>query len=50
VFSADGDTLLRAWGSQDESDYKFQEHVVLALVDTKLFVIELRSTRVQVFV
>ncbi len=49
VFSADGDTLLRTWGTQGTADGQFQYPTALALVDSKLFVLDCSSARVQVF-
>jgi hypothetical protein len=49
VFSADGDTLLRTWGTQGTADGQFQNPTALALADSKLFVLDYGSARVQVF-
>ncbi len=49
VFSTDGDTLLRTWGTRGSADNQFQCPTALALADFKLFVLEFRSGRVQVF-
>ena len=40
VFSADGDTLLRAWGTQGSADGQFESPTALALADSKLFVLD----------
>ncbi len=50
VFSANGDTLLRTWGTRDSYVLgQFEYPTALALVDSKLFVLERGSRRVQVF-
>ncbi len=49
VFRADGDTLLRTWGTRGTADGQFKYPTALALVDTKLLVLECDSARVQVF-
>ncbi len=49
VFSADGDTLLRTWGTNGTADGQFQAPTALALVNSKLFVLDQGSARVQVF-
>jgi DNA-binding beta-propeller fold protein YncE len=49
VFSADGDTLLRTWGTLGSADGQFHDPTALALVDSKLFVLDQGSARVQVF-
>jgi DNA-binding beta-propeller fold protein YncE len=49
VFSADGDTVLRTWGTQGSADGQFEYPTALALVDSKLFVLDRDSARVQVF-
>ncbi len=49
VFSADGDTLLRSWGTQGSVDGEFRSPTALALVNSKLFVLDRYSARVQVF-
>jgi WD40 repeat protein len=49
VFSADGDTLLRSWGARGSADGRFEYPTALALVDSKLFVLDCYSARVQVF-
>jgi tripartite motif-containing protein 71 len=49
VFSADGDTLLRSWGTHGSADGQFKEPTALALVYSKLFVLDFNSARVQVF-
>jgi DNA-binding beta-propeller fold protein YncE len=51
VFSADGDALLRTWGTQGTADGQFQGPTALALADSKLFVLDYgyHGTRVQVF-
>jgi hypothetical protein len=49
VFSADGDTLLHTWGAQRDADGQFQYPAALALVDSKLFVLDYRRAHVQVF-
>ncbi len=48
LFSADGDTLLRTWGTEGFADGQFEYPSALALVESKLFVLEY-SERVQVF-
>ena len=51
VFSADGRTLLRTWGTKGTADGQFKEPTALALVGNKLFVLDSfhNSARVQVF-
>ncbi len=49
VFSADGDTLLRTWGTKGATGGQFLNPTALALADSKLFVLEYNSARVQVF-
>ncbi len=51
VFSADGDTLLRIWGTRGSADGHFWDPMALALADFKLFVLDYYtySARVQVF-
>ncbi len=49
VFNADDDTLLRTWGTHSFADGQFVFPTALALVDFKLFVLDYRSSRVQVF-
>jgi WD40 repeat protein len=49
VFSADGDALLRTWGSNGSGDGQFQRPTGLALVGSSLFVLEDGGSRVQVF-
>jgi WD40 repeat protein len=49
VFSADGDTLLRTWGTRGFADGQFESPTALALADSKLFVLDECSSRVQVF-
>jgi hypothetical protein len=49
VFSADGDTLLRTWGTSGSADGQFKYPTALALVDSKLFVLDCDGGRVQVF-
>ncbi len=49
MFSANGDTLLRTWGTRGSADGQFAYPVALALVDSKLFVLDWGSARVQVF-
>ncbi len=49
VFSADGDTLLRTWGTRGCADGQFEKPAALELVDSKLFVLNFCSARVQVF-
>jgi DNA-binding beta-propeller fold protein YncE len=46
VFSADGGTLLRAWGTRGSDDGLFHCPTALVLVDSKLFVLD---ARVEVF-
>jgi hypothetical protein len=48
VFSSDGDTLLKSWGSKGCSPAEFQYPVALAVAGPQLFVMD--NTRVQVFV
>ena len=48
VFSADGRTLLRTWGTSGTADGQFSYPTALALVGNQLFVIS-SSSRVQVF-
>lgn len=49
VFSADGCTLLRAWGTYGVADGQFNNPTALALAGNKLFVLDNSSPRVQVF-
>ncbi len=49
VFSADGDRLLHTWGTQGTADGQLNAPIALALVDSKLFVLDHESARVQVF-
>jgi hypothetical protein len=49
VFSADCDTLLRTWSTRGFADGQFEYPTALALVDSKLFVLERNSARVQLF-
>jgi DNA-binding beta-propeller fold protein YncE len=49
VFSGDGRTLLRTWGTEGTADGQFKQPTALALVDNKLFVLDRDSARVQVF-
>jgi hypothetical protein len=49
VLNADGDTLLRTWGTHGSADGQFKLPTALALVDSKLFVLDFNSARVQVF-
>jgi DNA-binding beta-propeller fold protein YncE len=49
VFSADGDTLLRSWGTRGSVDGQFECPTGLALADYKLLVLDCNSARVQVF-
>ena len=49
VFSADGSTLLRSWGSTGSLDGQFQSPTALAVVNFKLFVLDMGGTRVQMF-
>jgi hypothetical protein len=52
VFSADGDTLLRTWGTRGSADGEFEYPTALALmrlIDSKLFVLDCGSGRVQMF-
>ncbi len=49
VFSADGDALLRTWGSRGSADGQFVYPTALALVGSKLFVLDCNYPRVQVF-
>jgi hypothetical protein len=49
VFSPDGYTLLRAWGTHGRADGQFMRPTALALADSKLFVLEYHRARVQVF-
>ncbi len=49
VFSADGDTLLRAWGTCGYVDGQFEYPIAIALVNSKLFVLDRNCSRVQVF-
>ena len=49
VFSADGRTLLRTWGTEGTADGQFRNPTALALVGNKLFVLDCDSPRVQVF-
>ncbi len=49
VFSADGDTLLRTWGTRGSADGQFEYPTALSLVNSKLFVLECKRVRVQVF-
>ena len=47
VFSADGRTLLRTWGTEGTADGQFDYPTALALIGSKLFVLDRK--RVQVF-
>ena len=49
VFSADGRTLLRTWGTQGTADGQFECPTVPALVANNLYVLDCESARVQVF-
>jgi 6-phosphogluconolactonase (cycloisomerase 2 family) len=49
VFCTDGDTLLRTWGSRGSADGQFKYPTALAFADSKLFVLDYYSARVQVF-
>jgi DNA-binding beta-propeller fold protein YncE len=51
VFSGDGRTLLRTWGTHGTADGQFKRPTALALVGNKLFVLDAGSdsVRVQVF-
>ncbi len=49
VFSADGSTLLRSWGTPGSGDGQFAFPTALALVGAKLYVLDGDGTRVQVF-
>ena len=49
VFSTDGRTLLRTWGTEGTTDGQFKRPTALALVGNKLFVLDWNSARVQVF-
>jgi hypothetical protein len=49
VFSADGDALLRTWGTLGSADGQFHYPTALAFADSKLFVLDQSSARVQVF-
>jgi DNA-binding beta-propeller fold protein YncE len=51
VFNADGDTLLRTWGTPGSADGEFRDPIALALVDSRLFVLDGNpdSARVHVF-
>ncbi len=49
VFSTDGDTLLLTWGTNGSADGQFKFPAALALVDSKLFVLDGSGPRVQVF-
>lgn len=49
VFDADGRTLLRAWGSNGAANGQFKSPTALALVNNKLFVLDVYSARIQVF-
>ena len=49
VFSANGHTLLRTWGTEGTADGQFKEPTALALVGNKLFVLDRLSACVQVF-
>ena len=49
VFSVDGRTLLRTWGTEGSADGQFRSPTALALVGRKLFVLDQSSARVQVF-
>lgn len=50
VFSPDGSTLLRKFGSQGEGPGLFRDPVSLAIHDGKLYVLDLNSRRVQCFI
>ena len=49
VFSADGRTLLRTWGTEGTVNGQFKCPISLALLGNKLFVLDNGSARVQVF-
>ena len=49
VFSADGSTLLRCWGTQGPGDGQFQAPCALAVRGARLYVLERSGHRVQVF-
>ncbi len=49
VFSTDGNALLRTWGRFGTADGEFKYPTALALADSKLFVLDFGSARVQVF-
>ena len=49
VFSSDGRTLLRTWGTEGTADGQFSHPTALALAGSKLFVLDRDSVRVQLF-
>ena len=49
VFSGDGRTLLRTWGTEGTADGQFLRPTALSLAGSKLFVIDRDNARVQVF-
>ncbi len=49
VFSVDGRTLLRTWGTYGTADGQFKQPIALALACNNLFVLDYDGARVQVF-
>ena len=49
VFSADGRTLLRTWGAEGSAEGQFSFPTAIALVGSKLFVLDRAGLCVQVF-
>ena len=49
VFSMDGRTLLRTWGTCGTANGQFRSPTALALVGNQLFVLDVHNARVQVF-
>jgi hypothetical protein len=49
VFDSEGDTLLRTWGSCGSALGQFEYPIALAIADSKLFVLDCNTARVQVF-
>ncbi len=49
VFNSDEGTLLRSWRTTSEDELELRSPIALALVDSKLFVLEQLGRRVQVF-
>ena len=49
VFSPDGKSLVRSWGSKGTEDGEFRYPTALAVAGSRLYVMDRSSPRVQVF-